>query len=80
MDLVPFTRRTTNEARRQGVPPAATAAALGEEVDPTVERREEEGEELETSALLEEQVSVSQIAYKMKGCIHSIVYVLGWWF
>ena len=62
MDLVPFTRCTTNEVRGQGVPPTASAAG---EVDEAGERRGEEGEELETSALLEEQVS--QIK-----CIHSV--------
>ena len=64
LDHLPLPHRATNEMRGQGVPPAAASAttAVGEG-EPTAaieeeEEEEEERDEADTSALLEQQVSL----------------------
>ena len=59
LDRIPFFHRNlstiANEAREQGVPPAAATVGEGE---PTAVREEGIEEEGDTSALLEQQVSL----------------------
>ena len=59
LDHLPLPHRTTNKIRGQGVhPTAASATAAVGEGEPTAAREEEERDEADTSALLEQQVSL----------------------
>ena len=60
LDHLPLPRRTTNEIRGQGVPPTAVSAtaAVGEGEPTAAREEEEERDEADTSALLEQQVSL----------------------